>query len=116
MTATPMKNIQFIDGADNCTFSVFQATEEEFGLIFPVSGQDIEFAEDLSKAAVTAMSRVGQRPVRKPDAMGIHGTLFFEFQRKRHKFPATKRERDWNPMSINDAERRLYSAWQEEGS
>lgn len=30
-----MKNIQIIDGAVNATFSVFQATAEEFDAIFP---------------------------------------------------------------------------------
>ena len=116
MSVRPMKNVQFIDSADNCTFSVFQATEDEFDLIFPGSSQDIQFSEDLSKAAAEAMRRVGERPVRKPDAMGIHGTLFFEFERKRHNFPATKRERDWNPMSISEAQRRLYGTWQDEQS
>jgi hypothetical protein len=42
-----MKNIQIIDGAENCTFSIFQATEEEFQVIFPKADQDIEFSEDL---------------------------------------------------------------------
>lgn len=41
-----MKNIQIIDGALNATFSIFQATEEEFAAIFP-DGQDMELAEDL---------------------------------------------------------------------
>jgi hypothetical protein len=41
-----MKNIQIIDGAVNATFSVFQATEEEFAIIFP-DGRDMELAEDL---------------------------------------------------------------------
>ena len=30
-----MKNVQVIDRADNATFSIFQATGEEFVLIFP---------------------------------------------------------------------------------
>ncbi len=42
-----MKNIQIIDGASNCTFSIFQATAEEFNLLFPEPGQDIQFSEDL---------------------------------------------------------------------
>jgi|GEM_PF-2911166 len=33
--AAEMKNIQVIDGAQNCTFSIFQATREEFSLLFP---------------------------------------------------------------------------------
>ena len=42
-----MKNIQIIDGALNCTFSLFQATDEEFQLLFPGELQDIQYAEDL---------------------------------------------------------------------
>jgi len=41
-----MKNIQIIDGAGNATFSVFQATDQEFAEIFP-DGRDIELVEDL---------------------------------------------------------------------
>jgi hypothetical protein len=40
-----VKNIQVIDGALNCTFSKFQATEEEFALLFPEPRQDIQYAE-----------------------------------------------------------------------
>ena len=35
----PMKNIQVIDCALNCTFSIFQATDEEFALFFQRSGR-----------------------------------------------------------------------------
>ena len=41
-----MKNIQAIDGANNCTYDVFQASDLEFSLIFP-DGADIEFADDF---------------------------------------------------------------------
>ena len=41
-----MKNIQAIDGANNATFSVFQATDEEFALLFP-DGSDVAFREDI---------------------------------------------------------------------
>jgi len=43
-----MKNIRVIDGALNCTFSIFQATEDEFVLLFPDPRQDIQYAEDLA--------------------------------------------------------------------
>ena len=49
-----MKNIQVIDGAMNTTFSIFQATDVEF------------------KAA---LRNIWERPIRKQDAHGIHGTL-----------------------------------------
>jgi hypothetical protein len=54
-----MKNIQVIDGADNCTFSIFQATDEEFAAIFPQSGQDIQLSEDLSEFALSAYELFG---------------------------------------------------------
>ena len=43
----PMKNVQIIDGADNCTFSIYQFTDEEFDLVFLVAGQDLEFIDDV---------------------------------------------------------------------
>ena len=41
-----MKNIQIIDGADNCSYSIFEFSDEEFSAIFLV-GQDISFIEDV---------------------------------------------------------------------
>jgi hypothetical protein len=41
-----MKNIQVIDGAVNCVYDIFAATDEEFGLIFP-DGQDIAFIDEV---------------------------------------------------------------------
>ena len=41
-----MKNIQAIDGAVNCVYDVFAATEEEFTRIFQ-HGCDIAFSEDV---------------------------------------------------------------------
>ncbi|MFC3692672.1 hypothetical protein [Chenggangzhangella methanolivorans] len=108
-----MKNIQIIDGANNCTFSIFQATDEEFFLIFPDPGQDIEFAEDLFTRLgeeSRALDELWERPIPKPDANGIHSTLFYQFESKRYCFPATKRERDWHPASINSAQRRMYQS------
>lgn len=101
-----MKNVQVIDGAVNCTFGIFQAKEAEFALIFPAVGQDIEFAEDLAPQAVHALVAVWDRPVRKQDANGIHGTLLYQFEERREHFPATKRDRDLG--SLSEARRRLY--------
>jgi hypothetical protein len=92
-----MKNIQVIDGTENCTFSIFQATDEEFLLIFPDPGQDVEFSEDLFERVggnSRALDDLWERPIRKVDADGIHGTLFYGFEAKRSHFPGTKRERD----------------------
>jgi hypothetical protein len=49
-----VKNIQIIDGADNATYSIFQASDAGFGTIFPLPGQDIEVVEDY-------VSRVGEK-------------------------------------------------------
>jgi len=107
-----MKNVQIIDGADNCTFSIFQATEEEFQVIFPAQGQDLEFSEELAARLGDAgwaryVTPIWERPLRKSEVIGIHGTLFFGFQAKRASFPSSKRERDWD-AALNSAQRRLY--------
>jgi hypothetical protein len=64
-----MKNIRVIDGADNCTYSLFTATDEEFNEIFP-DNTDIEFAEDffsrVSEARGIEITReIWKRPVKK---------------------------------------------------
>lgn len=106
-----LRAIQVIDGAANCRFSLFLATDEEFTALFPGEGQDIEFAEDLEerlRQSPVDISGLWRRPVRKPAANGIHGTLFFEFADRRRHFPATKRERDWSGSALNEAQRRLF--------
>jgi hypothetical protein len=105
-----VKNIQVIDGADNCTFSLFQLTDEEFAQVFPADAQDIQFAEDLTKAAMHSLSAAWERPVRKPDAVGIHGTLFYGFASRRGSFPASKRDCDWDERALNPAQRRMYAS------
>lgn len=107
-----MKNIQIIDGADNATFSIFQATDAEFAVIFP-DGQDIELAEDLverigEERAHAVMTPIWDRPILKRDAMGVHGTLFYDWDRRRIHLPTSKREVDWDEGSINEAQRRLF--------
>ena len=106
-----MKNIQVIDGANNATFSIFQATEEEFAAIFP-DGRDMELAEDLferlgDEAARSVVEPIWNRPILKRDALGIHGTLFYD--NKHRKIPPSKREVDWDDTSINQATRDLYA-------
>jgi hypothetical protein len=107
-----MKNIQIIDGALNATFSIFQATDEEFALLFPEAGQDIQFAEDLpglpqQRALGAALRRIWDRPVRKRDAMGIHGTIFYGLERYRAIYPG-KREDSVDRRAINWAQRAMY--------
>ena len=107
-----MKNIQIIDGADNATYSVFQATDEEFALIFPGAGQDLEISEDFhrrvgTKTAAEVLTPIWGRPIHKRDAQGIHGTLFYGYAAKRKHLPKTKCEVDRDPLQINPAEREL---------
>jgi hypothetical protein len=59
-----LKNIQIIDRAENATFSVFQAADDEFSAIFPAYGQDIEFIEDfVSRSGGDDQAGVILRPV-----------------------------------------------------
>lgn len=107
-----MKNIQVIDGADNATFSVFQATEDEFSAIFP-DGQDVELSEDFygrvgNEHAQAILSSIWERPILKRDANGIHGTIYYNWESKRRCLPASKREIDWDDSAINEAQRRLF--------
>jgi hypothetical protein len=110
-----LKNIQIIDRADNATFSLFQATEEEFAAIFPGQGQDMELIDDFAERvgreqAERVLQPIWGRPILKRDAQGIHGTLYFEYADRRQYLPASKREVDWNPSSINADQRRLFAS------
>lgn len=108
-----MKNIQIIDGAANATFSIFQATDQEFIAIFPGRGQDIEIVEDYieragGEEAANALSKLWERPIYKGDVQGIHGTLFYGYKEKSKYLPESRREIDRAPGQINDFERSLY--------
>jgi hypothetical protein len=104
-----MKNIQVIDGALNCTFSIFQATDEEFVSLFPEPGQEIQFAEDLDPRVAQNLgeSPIWERPIRKRDAHGIHGTLFFQLERYKDVY-REMREDGVDPLAVNAAQRRLF--------
>lgn len=89
-----MKNIQVIDGAMNCTYPIYGATEEEFEVIFP-DGRDIEFDDDLvgrigTAEAATLLGKIWGRPIDKKNVNGIHGTLFFELGYKKKYYPTKK--------------------------
>jgi hypothetical protein len=99
-------------GADNATFSVFQATHEEFEAIFP-QGRDMEVIEDFfervgEQAAEAVLSPIWERPVLKKEAQGLHGTLFYDWEDRSAYLPSTKREVDWDERSINEAQRRHF--------
>lgn len=108
-----MKNIQIINGAMNATFSVFQAKEEEFAAIFP-DGRDMELVEDLierlgEEAAGSVLEPLWERPILKRNALGIHGTLFYDNEDRREYIPRSKREIDWDDFSVNQAQRDLFA-------
>jgi hypothetical protein len=93
-----MKNIQVIDKAVNCKYLVFAATDSEFEIIFP-NGADIEFIEDFikrvkSKKAAEITQELWNRPVKKTDIVGIHGTLFYQLKKEKKKFYTNKRFTD----------------------
>jgi hypothetical protein len=89
-----MKNIQVIDGALNCAYDIFAATEEEFALIFR-SGADVEFISDFfSRAgedtAGAVTSSLWKRRMDKKAISGIHGTLFYQLDFKKKYYPTKK--------------------------
>jgi len=93
-----MKNIQIIDGALNCSFSVYSVSDKIFKKIFPRPEQDIEFLEDL-------IQRIGEQKTselirhtwnsrqHKIQINGIHGTLFIDMVSRKVFYP-NKREAD----------------------
>lgn len=87
-----MKNIQVIDGAENSEYAIYAVTDEEFALIFPADGQNVEFIEDLIERlgednADKVFEHVWGRRVDKLDVVGIHGTLFYELLEKKRYYP-----------------------------
>jgi hypothetical protein len=104
MEVRKMKNIQVIDGANNCTYPIYSATEDEFLVLFPECGQDIEFIEDAIERVGredlgSMMTNVWKRPVKKPDVVGIHGTLFYELLWKKKYYPSKKDSEMVGPFS-----------------
>jgi hypothetical protein len=91
------KNIQVIDGALNCTYSIFAASQEDFKKIFPEERQDIEFVNDFTERVGTnhaseILKRLWLTPVNKKTVSGIHGTLFYELDFKKRFYPTKKED------------------------
>lgn len=95
-----MKDIQVIDAALNAVYDIFQATDEEFALIFP-AGTDIPFSEEValrkSKDLDAAFGNMWTRRIPKKDVQGIHGVLFYGLAHKRCYYPTLKDEEAVNP-------------------
>ncbi len=84
-----------IDGADNCAYDVFAATDDEFSLLFPGDGQDVAFIDeilgDAQEASVeAALERLWARPVDKKSLVGLHGTMFYQLDHKKQYYPNRK--------------------------
>lgn len=96
-----MKNIMAIDGAQNCVYDIFEITDEQFRILFPAPGQDIAFAEDfdqqISAEDEEKMSGMWEKRIPKKDAVGIHGTIFYELEHKREYYPTLRDEEACNP-------------------
>jgi hypothetical protein len=96
-----MKNIQIIDGARNCAYDIFSATDDEFALLFP-SDTDIAFIDEIyaqgnAQLLEAALKNIWQRRIKKPDVQGIHGTIFYELEFKKVYYPTRKDEEAVNP-------------------
>lgn len=96
-----MKNIQVIDSALNAVYDIFAATEEEFALIFP-NGQDIAFIDEVyasgnAQELDRAFESIWTRRVKKSEANGIHGILFYELEHKKAYYPTRRDEEAINP-------------------
>ncbi|WP_428242024.1 hypothetical protein [Gynuella sp.] len=83
-----MKNIQIIDGAENCVYDIFSATEKEFDLIFP-KGSDIAFIDEVYEKESESIlnpvfTEIWKRRVPKVEVRGIHGTLFYDLEYKKN--------------------------------
>ncbi|KVH56243.1 hypothetical protein WS89_02140 [Burkholderia sp. MSMB1072] len=96
-----MKNIQIIDGAENCVYDIFAATDEQFDLIFP-NETDIAFIDEVygrsDEASLNAaFAEIWARPVKKKEVSGIHGTLFYELGQKKKYYPSRKDDEAVNP-------------------
>jgi len=96
-----MKNIQVIDGAVNCVYDIFQATEGEFSLIF-MAGQDVAFIDEVyergDKVALDGVfDEIWKRRIPKAEAMGVHGILFYELGEKKAYYPTRRDEEAVNP-------------------
>ncbi len=87
-----MKNIQIIDDAQNCTYSVYSISDKDFKIIFPQNKQDVEFNTDLasrldSKELTELNKRIWENPVNKKSVNGIDGTVFYNFDNKKKYYP-----------------------------
>lgn len=100
-----MKYIQVIDGAINCVYDIFAATNEEFALVFR-EGTDIAFIDEVYASGDRELldlvfNKIWQRRVKKSEAQGIHGIIFYELEEKKAYYPSRRDEEALNPDGSN---------------
>jgi len=96
-----INNIQVFDGALNAVYDIFEATDDEFAMIFP-AGQDVAFIDEVMarrsrQELDEAFTRIWQRRIKKSEAVGIHGLLFYELEHNKVYYPTRMDEEAVNP-------------------
>lgn len=98
-----MKNIQVIDGAMNCVYDIFSASDSDFQEIFR-PGEDIAFIDEVirrhrgrKKQLEAVLARIWKRRIMKRQARGIHGLLFYELPEKKAYYATRRDEEAKNP-------------------
>ena len=98
-----MKNIMVINGAVNCVYDIFAATDAEFRTIFS-HDEDVAFIDDVirknrskKKALTATMARLWTRRIPKHQVQGIHGQLFYELPEKKAFYHSRRDEEARNP-------------------
>jgi hypothetical protein len=96
-----VKNIQIIDGAKNSVYDIFQATDDEFAVLFP-DGTDVAFSDEISdrgdeQSLIALFAEIWKRRIPKKDAHGIHGIIFYGLPEKKQFYPTRKDEEAINP-------------------
>jgi hypothetical protein len=94
-------------------FQYFPGNRRGVPSAFSELRQDIQYAEDLvdqinQHEIDAALSAMWTRPIRKQDAVGIHGTLFYELRRYKEYY-SEKREDAVSASAINQAQRKLFA-------
>ena len=102
-----MKNIQIIDGAENCAYDIFATTDENFNIIFP-NNTNIAFIEEVykknkknHKLLDKIFIELQKNPIKKSITQGIHGIIFYELDIKKQYYPTRKDEEAINPDGTN---------------
>jgi hypothetical protein len=96
-----MKNIQIIDGAENCVYDIFSCEDSAFNVLFP-AGTNVAFADEIwAREDQSLLGRIfdelWQRPVRKNEVAGIHGIIFYGLSEKKAYYPDRTDEGAINP-------------------